>query len=78
MSSFLCGAVRVMCIDHWPARLSKVKDLGAEIIKFDNEDPVEKIRKETNKKGAICIDAVGCEAVGHMKTTTKNNTNRKW
>jgi S-(hydroxymethyl)glutathione dehydrogenase / alcohol dehydrogenase len=65
MSSFLRGAARVFAVDHWPIRLNKTKDLGAEIINFDNEDPVEKIRKETNGKGAICIDAVGYEAVGH-------------
>lgn len=65
MSSFLRGAARVFAVDHWPTRLNKVKDLGAEIINFDNEDPVERIRKETNGKGAICIDAVGYEAVGH-------------
>jgi S-(hydroxymethyl)glutathione dehydrogenase/alcohol dehydrogenase len=39
--------------------LNNVIDLGAEIINFDNEDPVEMIRKDTNRKGAICIDAVG-------------------
>lgn len=66
MSSFLRGAARVFSIDHWPMRLNKTKDLGAEIINFDDEDPVDVIKKETNGKGAICIDAVGFEAVGHM------------
>jgi S-(hydroxymethyl)glutathione dehydrogenase / alcohol dehydrogenase len=46
-------------------RLNKTKDLGAEFINFDNEDPVERIKKETGGKGAICIDAIGYEAVGH-------------
>jgi S-(hydroxymethyl)glutathione dehydrogenase/alcohol dehydrogenase len=64
MSSFY-GEQRVFAVDHWPTRLNKVKDLGAEVINFDNEGPVEWIRKETNRKGAICIDAVGYEAVGH-------------
>jgi S-(hydroxymethyl)glutathione dehydrogenase / alcohol dehydrogenase len=73
MSSFLRGAARVFCIDHWPARLSKVKDLGAEIINFDDNDPVEIIKKETNGKGAICIDAVGYEAVGHMSLGNTGN-----
>lgn len=45
MSSFLRGAARVFCLDHWPARLSKVNDLGAEIINFDYEDPVDRIKK---------------------------------
>jgi S-(hydroxymethyl)glutathione dehydrogenase/alcohol dehydrogenase len=66
MSCFLRGAARVFSIDHWPMRLDRTKNLGAEIINFDNEDPVDIIKKETNGKGAICIDAVGFEAVGHM------------
>ena len=66
MSSFLRGAARVFSIDHWPMRLDKTKDLGAETINFDDEDPVDIIKKETNGKGAICIDAVGFEAVGHF------------
>ena len=72
MSSFLRGAARVFCIDHWPTRLSKVKDLGAETINFDNEDPIEIIKKETKERGTICIDAVGYEAVGHMKAGSNN------
>lgn len=66
LSCFLRGAARVFSIDHWPTRLSKTKDLGAETINFDNEDPIEVLKKETNGKGVICIDAVGYEAVGHM------------
>ena len=45
MSSFLRGAARVFSIDHWPTRLSKTKDLGAEIINFDDEDPMDFIKK---------------------------------
>ena len=66
MSSFLRGAARVFCIDHWPSRLDKTKELGAEVINFDDTDPVEILKKETNNKGVICIDAVGFESVGHM------------
>jgi len=66
MSSFLRGAARVFSIDHWPMRLDKTKNLGAETINFDEEDPVDTIKKETNGKGVICIDAVGYEAVGHF------------
>jgi S-(hydroxymethyl)glutathione dehydrogenase / alcohol dehydrogenase len=80
MSSFLREAARVFSVDHWPARLNKTKDLGAEIINFDNEDPVERIKKESNGKGAICIDAVRYEAVGHTANggnssgSTNNNS----
>jgi S-(hydroxymethyl)glutathione dehydrogenase/alcohol dehydrogenase len=66
LSSFLRGAARVFSVDHWNTRLSKTKELGAETINFDNEDPADFIKKETAGKGAICIDAVGYEAVGHM------------
>jgi len=66
MSSFLRGAARVFSIDHWPNRLNLTKDLGAEIINFDDEDPVDVIKRETKGKGVKCIDAVGFEAVGHF------------
>jgi len=47
--------------------LSLTKELGAETINFDTEDPVTTIKKETKDKGALCIDSVGYEAVGgHM------------
>jgi S-(hydroxymethyl)glutathione dehydrogenase/alcohol dehydrogenase len=72
MSCFLRGAARVFSIDHWPMRLNRAKELGAEIINFDDDDPVDFIKKETGRKGAICIDAVGFEAVGHMAGNTSN------
>jgi threonine dehydrogenase-like Zn-dependent dehydrogenase len=80
---------RLFCIDHWPNRLSKTKKLGAEIINFDNVDPVEILKKETNNKGVICIDAVGYQDVGHMagnicsreddmlKVNNNNNNNKE-
>jgi S-(hydroxymethyl)glutathione dehydrogenase / alcohol dehydrogenase len=73
LSSFLRGAARVFSIDHWPMRLNRTKELGAEIINFDNEDPVDHIMKETGRKGAICIDAVGFEAVGHTAGNIVSN-----
>ncbi|HEX7207761.1 MAG TPA: zinc-dependent alcohol dehydrogenase [Nitrososphaeraceae archaeon] len=73
LSSFLRGAARVFSIDHWPMRLNRTKELGAEIINFDNEDPVDYIMKETGRKGAICIDAVGYEAVGHTAGNIVSN-----
>ena len=66
MSCFLRGAARVFSVDHWPMRLDRTKDLGAETINFDDEDPVDFMKKETGGKGVICIDAVGYESVGHM------------
>lgn len=73
MSCFLRGAARVFSIDHLDYRLSKTKDLGAEIINFDKENPVEKLNKESNGKGVICIDAVGFECVGHTSTCSVEN-----
>lgn len=65
LSSFLRGAARVFAVDHWPARLDKVKALGAEPVNFDEVDPVKHIKEATKGRGAICIDAVGYEAIGH-------------
>jgi S-(hydroxymethyl)glutathione dehydrogenase / alcohol dehydrogenase len=50
MSSFLRGAARVFASIIGLLDWIKTKDLGAEIINFDNEDPVERIRKETIQK----------------------------
>ena len=55
MSSFLRGAARVFSVDHWPTRLKKTKELGAEIINFDNEDPVEIIKKEKPVEMGIAV-----------------------
>lgn len=74
MSSFLRGAARVFSIDHLEPRLSKTKSLGAEIINFDNENPVELLKKETNGKGVLCIDAVGFESVGHTSSGAANQS----
>jgi S-(hydroxymethyl)glutathione dehydrogenase/alcohol dehydrogenase len=65
LSAFLRGAARVFSVDHWPNRLQKVQQLGAETINFDRQDPVEAIKSSTGGRGAICIDAVGFEAIGH-------------
>ena len=74
MSSFLRGAARVFSIDHLDERLSKTKDLGAEIINFDNDNPVEILHKESKGKGVLCIDAVGFEAVGHTAGSSNGTT----
>jgi S-(hydroxymethyl)glutathione dehydrogenase/alcohol dehydrogenase len=63
LSAFLRGAAKVFSVDCIPARLRKTKQLGAEAINFDEQDPVKLIRQATEGRGAICIDAVGYEAV---------------
>ena len=76
MSSFLRGAARVFLYqNHLDERLAKTKDLGAEIINFDDNDPVEKLKKESKGNGVLCIDAVGFEAVGHTSCQNKDNGN---
>lgn len=77
LSSFLRGAARVFSIDHLEPRLSKTKELGAEIINFDTENPVEKLKKETNGQGVVCIDAVGFESVGHTPSSPSGDSNKK-
>ena len=59
LSSFLRGAARVFSIDHWPMRLNRTKELGAEIINFDNDDPVDYIKKETEEKGQSVLMLLG-------------------
>jgi S-(hydroxymethyl)glutathione dehydrogenase/alcohol dehydrogenase len=61
----LRGAAKVFSVDHFENRLKLTRELGARTINFDKEDPEEVIKKETDGHGAVCVDAVGYEAVGH-------------
>ncbi|MHB8566795.1 MAG: hypothetical protein ACYC7D_00560 [Nitrososphaerales archaeon] len=61
----LRGTAQVLSIDRIQERLEATKALGAKTINFDDEDPIEAIKNETDGEGAICIDAVGFESVGH-------------
>lgn len=62
-SARLLGAARIIAVDHVPSRLELARSLGAEVIHFDEEDPVEAIRSLTNGIGADrAIDAVGVDA----------------
>ncbi|MDP4193956.1 MAG: zinc-dependent alcohol dehydrogenase [Bacteroidota bacterium] len=63
-SSFLMGAGRVLAIDKVNSRLELAKMLGAEIINFEEEDPVSTIQDLTGGIGVDrVIDAVGVDAV---------------
>lgn len=63
ISSQLLGAARVIAVDRVPDRLQKARELGAEVINFDEEDPVKVIKKLTGGIGADrAIDAVGVDA----------------
>ncbi len=63
LSAKLLGAGRLFAVDRLADRLSKARDLGAETIDFDREDPVEALQKLTGGIGPDrVIDAVGVDA----------------
>jgi threonine dehydrogenase-like Zn-dependent dehydrogenase len=62
-SAKLLGAGRVLAIDHLPDRLEMARSQGAEIINYDEEDPVQTILALTGGIGVdSVIDAVGVDA----------------
>lgn len=62
-SAKLMGASRVLAVDHVPDRLDMARRQGAEVINFDEEDPVKTIMELTGGIGVDCaIDAVGVDA----------------
>jgi threonine dehydrogenase-like Zn-dependent dehydrogenase len=62
-SAKVLGAGRVLAVDRVPSRLAMANDLGAEVIDFEQDDPVEAIRDLTMGIGAArVIDAVGVDA----------------
>ncbi|KDR37848.1 zinc-dependent alcohol dehydrogenase [Caballeronia glathei] len=62
-SAWLLGAGRVIVIDRLADRLETARQQGAEIVNFDEEDPVEAILTLTGGIGADrAIDAVGVDA----------------
>ncbi|SNT60191.1 Threonine dehydrogenase [Asanoa hainanensis] len=63
LSAFQRGAGRVIAVDHHPDRLERARALGAEIVDFDREDPVEALLELTLGAGPDrAIDAVGVDA----------------
>jgi threonine dehydrogenase-like Zn-dependent dehydrogenase len=63
VSAKLMGAARVFAIDGLDDRLARAKELGAECIDFENEDPVKTIARLTTDIGVDrVIDAVGIDA----------------
>jgi threonine dehydrogenase-like Zn-dependent dehydrogenase len=64
VSAKLLGAGRVFAVDRLPDRLDKARLLGAETVNFDEESPVESLKRATNGIGVLrAIDAVGVDAV---------------
>ena len=63
-SALLRGASRVFCVDRVPERLAKAREIGAIPINFDQGDPVEQIKNQTEGEGTDKgVDAVGYQAV---------------
>jgi threonine dehydrogenase-like Zn-dependent dehydrogenase len=63
LSAKIFGAGRILAVDEIPSRLQKAKDLGAEVIDFNVDDPVEVILNLTGGIGVDrVIDAVGVDA----------------
>lgn len=64
LSAFLFDAGRVIAIDNIQSRLDMARDLGAEVINFDKDDPIKAVRELTGGIGVDrAIDAVGIDAV---------------
>ncbi|HXH12972.1 MAG TPA: glutathione-independent formaldehyde dehydrogenase [Alphaproteobacteria bacterium] len=63
-SALLRGASRVFVVDRVPERLDKARQIGAIPIDFEQGDPVQQIKNQTNGEGTDKgIDAVGYQAV---------------
>jgi threonine dehydrogenase-like Zn-dependent dehydrogenase len=63
-SAGLMGAGRILAVDRVPSRLDMARAQGAEVINFEEQDPVEAIRELTGGIGTdSVIDAVGIDAV---------------
>lgn len=64
VSSMLKGSSLVFAVDTVPSRLELAKNLGAQVIDFNKQNPVEVIKEATNGDLAdVVIDAVGVDAV---------------
>lgn len=62
-SAKLMGAARVFAIDKLPDRLAMARAQGAEIINFEEENPVSTLQRMTSGIGVDrAIDAVGIDA----------------
>jgi threonine dehydrogenase-like Zn-dependent dehydrogenase len=62
-SARLLGAGRILAIDNNPSRLEMARKQGAEIIHFEQENPVETVRNLTGGIGVDrAVDAVGVDS----------------
>lgn len=79
-SAFLLGAARVFAIDKHADRLRMARQQGAEIINFDEEEPVEALLRLTKGIGVDrAIDAVGVDAEHrHSHGEQEQRTDKNW
>src|SRR3982751_4288468 len=64
-SAFIMGAHRVIAIDHYPTRLQLAKQLGADILDYNEVDVRAALNEMTGGIGPdACIDCVGMESHG--------------
>ena len=64
-SAFAMGAYRVIAIDHYPRRLELAKQLGAEVLNYQDTDVRDALFDMTGGIGPdACIDCVGMESHG--------------
>ncbi len=62
-SAKLLGAGRVFAVDAVPSRLDMARVQGAEVINFNEEHPIDALKRLTGGIGVdICIDVVGVDA----------------
>ena len=62
-SAKLLNAGRIFAVDAIPSRLEMARDQGAEVINFNEEDPIEALKAFTGGIGVDrAIDAVGVDA----------------
>jgi len=63
LSSFQRGAARVIAVDGHGDRLERAREQGAEVVNFNDDDPVDAIMELTRGIGPDrAIDAVGVDA----------------
>ncbi|MBV9817852.1 MAG: glutathione-dependent formaldehyde dehydrogenase [Solirubrobacterales bacterium] len=63
LSAQLQGAGRVLAVDQIASRLEQARRLGAEVVDFSREDPVDTLKRLTGGAGPDrVIDAVGIDA----------------
>jgi len=77
-SAQILGAGRVLAIDTIPSRLEMARALGAEVINFSAEDPVETIQRLTGGIGVDrAIDAVGVDSTRPQEGPAAEQANQQ-